>query len=416
MAPVAIGVAGLGASAVLAEVGGVSPMNVSRLLAFAAAGAVLAGLAAAAVLRLSRRRGLALQTAVVALAPVVAVAIAVGLAAWSMFIMAHDVLIVAVVLVAAGSLALIVALLLARRLVRSSRQLAELARRIAEADDRSEPDVDSAGGPGELAALARELAVTSERLRQARRLAEDTERTRRELVAWVSHDLRTPLAGIRAMAEALADGVVDDRETVARYHTTMGLEAERLAGLVNDLFELSRIQAGALRLAVEPVPVAELVSDLVEASRPASGAVELVSWVPEHLVVELSGPEMLRVLRNLVDNALRHTPAGGQVSVTAGQDETTAWIAVSDGCGGIPEELLAHVFEPGWRGDSARTAGDRRSGLGLAVARGLVEAHGGRLEVRNTGAGCEFTIRLPAGPATTPLKARPQPGPARERA
>ncbi|MCU1490665.1 MAG: histidine kinase, partial [Acidimicrobiaceae bacterium] len=254
--------------------------------------------------------------------------------------------------------------------------------------------------------LAKELAITSERLKEARRQTEATERTRRELIGWISHDLRTPLAGIRALAEALEDGVVDDPETVARYHRSIHLETERLGGLVDGLFELSRIQAGTLHLEPEPVPLDELVREVADASRPAAGLIELTVFAsPAAPVVELSAQEIVRVLRNLVDNALRHTPAGGQVIMAVGGSAQEAWVSVSDGCGGIPVADLERVFEPGWRGDSARTPGAARGGIGLAVARGLVEAHGGRIEVANVGAGCRFVVRLPWSGAT----AAPQP-------
>jgi signal transduction histidine kinase len=256
------------------------------------------------------------------------------------------------------------------------------------------------GAPGELAALAAELRQTSTRLAEAREQAAALESSRRELVAWVSHDLRTPLAGIRAMVEALEDGVVDDADTVARYHRTMRREADRLAGLVDDLFELSRIQAGSLSLQFEAVPLDELVSDAIAGAAIAAAAkdVSLRGDVAQPApVVELSTPEMARVVRNLLDNAIRHTPRGGQITVDARLDETgsSARVSVLDGCGGIPEHDLDLVFDLAYRGDAARTPGDGGGGLGLAVARGLVEAHQGHITVQNEGPGCRFTVRLP---------------------
>jgi signal transduction histidine kinase len=250
-----------------------------------------------------------------------------------------------------------------------------------------------------LAALAAELQQTSARLAEAQGQAASLERSRRELVAWVSHDLRTPLAGIRAMVEALEDGVVDDAETVARYHRTMRREADRLAGLVNDLFELSRIQSGALSLTYEAVPLEELVADAVSGAAVAAAAkgIEVRSLVRQPSIVELSSPEMARVVRNLLDNAIRHTAPGGTVTVDAGLDEsaTAAVVSVLDACGGIPERDLALVFDLAYRGDAARTPGDGGGGLGLAVARGLVEAHHGEITVQNEGPGCRFVVRLP---------------------
>jgi signal transduction histidine kinase len=225
----------------------------------------------------------------------------------------------------------------------------------------------------------------------------------------VSHDLRTPLAGIRAMVEALEDGVVDEPETVARYYRTMRCEVDRLSGLVDDLFELSRIEAGALGLDFERVPLDELVSEAVASASVIAGAkgIDLRGAVGEPSpVVELSTPEMARVVRNLLDNAIRHTAPGGTVWIEAVLDESgaEAVVSVRDACGGIPEEDLDHVFELAYRGDAARTPGSGGAGLGLAVARGLVEAHQGSISVRNEGDGCRFTVRLPVS-GTAPLDA-----------
>ena len=395
--PVAIGVAGLGLCAIVAIAGDIATSDASQLVAYSFLGAAAAGVLAWALLHPLRGASVGAQTAVATLAPVVAVAIGVAWAASGMFIMSHDVWVLWMVLAAAGSAGLIVAVLLGRRVARASRSVGDLARSLAE------PGVERTGiatPPQELAELAAELEATSRKLADAQEQAAALERSRRELVAWVSHDLRTPLAGIRAMVEALEDGVVDDDATVARYHAAMRREADRLAGLVDDLFELSRIQAGALSLDLERVGLDELVSDAVAgASIAAAGkGVDLRGDVAVPApVVRLSTPEMGRVVRNLLDNAIRHTPPGGTIHITAAPDEsgTVAEVAVQDGCGGIPEGDLDLVFETAYRGDAARTPGDGGAGLGLAVARGLVEAHDGYISVRNEGDGCRFTVCLP---------------------
>ena len=290
------------------------------------------------------------------------------------------------------------AVVLGDRVAEASRTLGDLARQIGEPG--AAPTGTQRDAPHELASLAAELERTAARLAEAQERSAASERSRRELVAWVSHDLRTPLAGIRAMVEALEDGVVDDPATVARYHRTMRHEADRLAGLVDDLFELSRIHAGALTLDLEHVSLDELVSDAVAGASIAARAkgVVLRGDVPRPApVVELSTPEMARVVRNLLDNAIRHTPPGGVIVVDARLDDagSAAEVSVRDGCGGIPEADLSQVFETAYRGDAARTPGDGGAGLGLAVARGLVEAHKGQITVRNEGAGCRFTVRVP---------------------
>jgi signal transduction histidine kinase len=249
--------------------------------------------------------------------------------------------------------------------------------------------------------LGRGLARESVWEREARRRERAAESARRELVTWISHDLRTPLAGIRAMSEALADGVVDDPAEVGEYARRIGKETERLAGMVDDLFQLSRITSGALCLTLAAVPLGEVVSEAVaaEAARAARKGVRLVAdpdarWP----VVRGSDPELARVVRNLVSNAVRHTPPDGTVVLAAGTDGGRAWLRVQDGCGGIPEPDLERVFDVAFRGTEARTprADDETgAGLGLAIARGLVEAHDGEIAVQNSDGGCRFEVRLP---------------------
>jgi signal transduction histidine kinase len=323
--------------------------------------------------------------------------------------MSHDLSVLWIVLAAAGSAGLITAVLLGWRVADATRSVGDLARSLGAHNANVNAGTVLGGGrtamavgtpPQELAQLATELEQTSARLAAAQQQTAALERSRRELVAWVSHDLRTPLAGIRAMVEALEDGVVTDAATVDRYHRTMRLEADRLAGLVDDLFELSRIEAGALSMELERVALDELVADAVAGASIAAAAkgIELRGRIePNPPVVELSTPEMARVVRNLLDNAIRHTPPGGTIWIIAGFDATGAHaeVAVEDACGGIPERDLDRVFDMAYRGDAARTPGDGGAGLGLAVARGLVEAHHGHISVRNEGDGCRFTVLLP---------------------
>jgi signal transduction histidine kinase len=379
----------------------VSGEDVTVLL-YSVAGATVAGLIAGAAMYAVRRRSVGLQAAVAALSAVLATAIGIAWAASKMFISHHDRNVLWIVLAGAGAVGVILAVALGRRVSAASRTVGEMVRRLG--DGNGAIDLGARGlpatAPGELAALAAQLEHTSARLAEAQSQAEALERSRRELVAWVSHDLRTPLAGVRAMIEALEDRVVDDAETVARYYATMRGEIDRLAGLVNDLFELSRIHSGALALDIESVALDELVGDAVAGAAIAASAkgIDLRGEVGEPSpVVELSTPEMVRAVRNLLDNAIRHTPPGGVVVITAGLDGSgeAAEVAVQDACGGIPERDLDAVFEMAYRGDAARTPGDGGGGLGLAVARGLVEAHHGEISVRNQGPGCRFTVRLP---------------------
>ncbi len=251
--------------------------------------------------------------------------------------------------------------------------------------------------------LGRGIAQELTWQREARARDRAAESARRELVAWISHDLRTPLAGIRAMTEALADQVVTDPAEVAVYAQRIAQQTQRLSGMVDDLFQLSRISSGALRLTLSAIPLGEVVSEALaaESVTAARKGVRLQADAGcDWPIVQGSDPELARVVRNLLSNAIRHTPPDGTVVIAAGAREGRAWLRVDDACGGIPEPDLERVFDVGYRGNTARTPTlEPGAGLGLAIARGLVEAHSGRIEARNHGPGCRFEIHLPLASA-----------------
>lgn len=395
VAPAVAAVAGLVVTVAAATAFGMPGAEAWQLVVVAGGAAAATGIAGAVILRVFERRSIAAQLAVIALTSVGAVAIGVATSAMSMFISAHDLSALVVLLCASATVGAVIALWLGGRVASASRALGAVARRIGEGETVYVDPI----ATQELSVLARELEAMSQRLAEARERERTLEASRRELVAWVSHDLRTPLAGIRAMVEALEDGVVVDPETTARYHRAVRIETDRLAGLVDDLFELSRINAGTLRLDLEPVSLGDLVSDALAASAGVARAKgvrlegRLTGEAPE---VELAAPDMARVIRNLLENAIRHTSGEGAVWVEAGSDETHAYVAVSDSCGGIPAPDLGRVFDVAFRGEAARTPGaNGGTGLGLAIARGIVEAHRGHIEVRNEDAGCRFEVRLP---------------------
>ncbi|MCY1136715.1 ATP-binding protein [Actinoplanes sp. Pm04-4] len=325
------------------------------------AGAVVGG-AGLLVLRRLGGRSIAVHVGVLLVVTVAAVVAGVVTVAQAMFLSAHDLQVVVLTVLAAAVVSLALGITFGRRLAAAAMWSAQ----------------------------ARE---------QERRL----EAGRRELVAWVSHDLRTPLAGLRAMAEALEDGVVADPVAVADYHRRIRVETDRMTHLVDDLFELSRINAGALRLALARVPLGDVVSEAIAATAPlaAHRRIRLVAAESGWPVVLGSEPELGRVVTNLLVNSVRYTPPDGTVRIEAGHDDRDAWLAVTDTCGGIPEADLPRVFDVAFRGERARSpapAGTAGGGLGLAIVRGLVEAHGGRVGVGNTGDGCRFVVRLPARP------------------
>ncbi len=366
-----------------------------EMLLIAAGTALAAGALGTGVLYAVRRRSVAVQAVTVALTGMAAVVVGVLVAARAMFISPHDLDVLLTVTAAAGLVGVVAAVILGHRVAGASRSLGEATRRIGTGREVGATPVAAV----ELTRLGRELDAMAARLAEAQSREQAVEASRRELVAWVSHDLRTPLAAIRAMAEALDDGVVSGPADVARYHRTILAEADRLAGLVDDLFELSRIHAGALHLRLAHASLDDLVSDALAAADPLARAkgVRLEGrrggTAP---AVEVSAPELLRVLRNLLHNAIRHTPSDGTVVVEVGAGSTHAYVAVADACGGIAEADLARVFDVAFRGEPARTpAPDGGAGLGLAIARGIVEAHSGDLTVANAGDGCRFVVRLP---------------------
>lgn len=241
--------------------------------------------------------------------------------------------------------------------------------------------------------------VWEERMLESERAAEQS---RRQLVAFVSHDLRTPLAGIRAVAEALADGVLPDDEIQA-HARHIEHESIRLAELVDDLFEMSKINAGAVQPAYDKVALDEVVDDVLAAHRIAAerAGVLLRSDMPSEPVQVIgSDRALVRVLSNLVANAIAHTPDGGTVELAVGSDEQGAWARVDDTGVGIDEADLARVFDVAYRGSNGRVPRDDASlpsgaGLGLAIAAGLVEAHHGTLAAYNRETGARFEVRLP---------------------
>jgi signal transduction histidine kinase len=388
---------GVALTALVSSITAMSTRDALQLAGIAAGTAAAAGFGGVVALYLLRGRSIGAQIAAVALTTVISVALGAWAAARAMFISQHDLSMLVVVLVPAGMVAVAASIVLGGRVVDASASLTDVARRIGTGATHS--PVQRAHAPAELARLAEELQTMSTRLDEARSRERAIDASRRELVAWVSHDLRTPLAGIRAMVEALEDGVVVDPETVARYHRTVRKEADRLASLVDDLFELSRSQAGVLRLELERVSLSDVVSDAIAGAAPVADAKGVrLRGVMRDQVPELhaSAPELLRALRNILENAIRHTPSDGSVVLEAGLEDGQAFVSIADDGGGIPERDLERVFDVAFRVDPARH-GDG-AGLGLAIARGLVEAHRGDVTVRNENGGCRFTVRLPLEP------------------
>jgi signal transduction histidine kinase len=318
----------------------------------------LVGLVGFGALRLTRHRSLRTAALIAPVTAVAAITVGVVATAQRMFLSSHDLVVVLIVCAVAGVVALVIGVI--------------------------------------LAGWVRRLEVQSAELSEQQARAEEAERARRELVSWVSHDLRTPLAGMRAMAEALEDGVVDDP---SRYHRQMRTEVDRLSNMVDDLFELSRIQGGSLQLVVQRLSLPDIVGDVIAATEPLARArgVHLVAHADVHGPIDADERKLRRALSNLVVNAIRHTPHDGAIELAAHVDsDGAATVTITDECGGIPEADLTRLFDVGWRGNHARTPEpDGGAGLGLAIVAGIVAAHEGSVRVSNVEGGCRFELNLP---------------------
>jgi signal transduction histidine kinase len=344
-----------------------------------AAASFAAGLVLALVLRRAptvgaQLAGLALLAACVPLAAVL-------LSGWVMFHMGADVKILAV---AAGSALAAVgaALLLARTIGRSLERVSAASRDLAAGDLGARAP---SGGAREIAQLAdsfNAMAASIEQLFDARR----------ELVAWASHDLRAPLASMQAMIEAIEDGLA----TADDYLPTLRQQVRTLSLLVDDLFELARIDAGVLTLELRRTRLCELVESTLQLLRPeaATRNVELVAHVDDDAAAAVAPEKIERVLYNLLTNAVRHTPADGSVAVHVEGIDGEILVKVEDTGDGLDQDAPARMFDRFWRADRARSGNG--TGLGLAIARGLVEAHGGRIWAENrTQGGARVSFTLP---------------------
>ena len=313
-----------------------------------------------------------------------------------MFISPHDLGLLGILLAFSAIVAVAFAAWTAEEVRRSVDGIAEAARQVAGGTlgIRIEPS-----GPDELVGLGHDFNRMAERLEEADRRRREMEEARRHLFGAISHDLRTPLASIRAMVEAINDGVVTDTETTQRYiHTVLG-EVQRLNGLIDDLFELSRLDAGVLTLNIEPGSVHDLVSDTLEALQVQAHekGLQLRGEVDDRLPpVLMDHARVQRVLFNLVQNAIRHTPPDGTIVLEAAEEPDAVRVDVVDSGEGIATADLPHIFERFYRGEKSRVRGQGGAGLGLAIARGLVEAHGGRVWAQSVpGEGARFSFVLP---------------------
>lgn len=367
------------------------------IVAVSLACAVVVTLIGLAALRATRRTPLFVQLIVIVVTAMLSVTAGVVAVAQAMYLSPHDLLVLSWVAGVATIVSIAAALVLGRAFTRQADRIRGLARAVGEGRTVVEGDRADVSELGELEA---ELVRTSVRLEEARREVEAIDASRRELIAWISHDLRTPLAGLRAMAEALEDGLVDDPQ---RFHRRMRAQVDHLSALVDDLFELAKIQAGGLHLELEQVSLYDIVSDAVAELGPVAEAreVRIAESSSPGITVLGDARELGRVVGNLLMNALQHSPRGSEIRVETSRDpDGRAVLTVMDAGGGIPDHDMARIFDPGWRAGSARTpepllGRSAGAGLGLAIVRGIVDAHSGAVEARNVSGGCRFDVTLP---------------------
>lgn len=357
---------------------------------------VVAGVVGLVAIRVARRLSLMLALLVAALVPVAAVVAALAVNVSAMFISPHDASVVRLVLGTASVLEVLLALALGRMVAGEVRLVVDGARRLGQVPAAGEPSAvgGGAGAPtpatAELAAVMAELEATRDRLAASRAAEEAAQRARRQIIGFVSHDLVSPLSGIRAAADGLRDGAFPDPGTAV---DGIAAAVDRMSRMIGDLDELSRSDELPRRTEPRPVDMGEVLRDVLAHARPtaAENGVELAESVAGSVRVHGDQDELGRVLDNLVSNAIRSSGQGGHVLVGVTSHDGFARLTVRDTCGGIPADQVPHMFREGYQGDKAGA-----SGLGLAYVGRVVDEHGGRVAVRSTETGCDVEVSLPA--------------------
>jgi signal transduction histidine kinase len=311
-----------------------------------------------------------------------------------MFLSAHDALIMGLLLVFAGGLIAYSASVLASGVMEDIEALRDGVVAVGEGRRDAEIRTKARDELAELAVAANRMAAQLSE-REAER--DTAEAARRNLIAAVSHDLRTPLTSLRLLADAIEDDLVDS-ETRQRYLGQMSLHIASLSVLVEDLFELSRLEAGDIQWSMQQVALDDLIEETVEAMRPHAekSMVAVIARLEGGLAPAHANPEKLqRVLFNLIQNAIRHTPADGSVTVAAESDGTHVEVEVADTGEGVAPAERERAFEPFFRGGEGRARGGEGTGLGLAICRAIVEAHGGRIWFADSPTGARVRFSLP---------------------
>ena len=316
-----------------------------------------------------------------------------------MFINQHDLALGSLLLFFAGGISIAFGYFLSNTISQGLENLAQGAQQLSQGDFSTRVPVHGQDEIAQLSTSFNKMAVQLERAAENERTLDEA---RRNLVAWASHDLRAPLTSLRVMLDALADGVVDDPATVARYLNQSQNEITRMSSLLDDLFELAQLDAGFRDLNFEWITLTDLISDTLEsfAARATAQDITLAGSIDPQVDPVWAAPDKLsRILDNLLSNALCFTPQGGSIRLNAKIEEKATLITVEDNGSGINPKDLPHIFDRFYRGEKSRVRDKDENGgvgLGLAIAKGLVEAHGGVIWVESQlNEGSAFHFNLP---------------------
>ena len=320
----------------------------------------------------------------------------VWLTARLMFASEHDLLLATVLLLFAGGIAVVLGSFFTSTLIARIKRLESAAKSIESGNLSARADIP---GNDEIAALAKSFNQMAQKIQTADQKQKELESLRRDLVTWAGHDLRTPLSSIRLLVEALSDGVVTDPVLIQNYLSQTKKHVNNLSLLIDDLFQISQLDAGGIPLTLEPSSLSDLISDTLESFSGLANQRGIILSGSAEKDVDPIFIDVLwlgRAINNLVSNAIRHTSANGSVTGCAESVGENILVSVRDTGEGINPQDLPHVFERFYRGEKSRNLSGGGAGLGLAIAKGIVEAHKGNITVESTpGQETTFTFSLP---------------------
>lgn len=318
-----------------------------------------------------------------------------------MFINQRDLVLTGGLLIFAGLTALAFGLYVAGNIVQRVRVISRAVDQVAQGDLETRLTVE---GGDEVSRLAAQVNWMAENLQEIDRQKQLIDQTRRDLIAWISHDLRTPLTAIRALLEAINDGIVTEPEDINTYVQNALSEVDSMKGLINDLFDLAQLDAGHTSIDITEASLRDLISDIVSGmmAKAQRRHVSINGQIAPTIDPVCMAPDKIqRVLYNLIDNAIRYTPPEGVITIRARHETGTVRVDVHNTGSSIAPEQVPHVFNKFYRGESARESaedGQRSAGLGLAIAKGFIEAHQGRIWVESTPeTGTQFSFAIPNG-------------------